>query len=252
MINFDLPTIIAIALVFVLAGFVKGVTGMGLPTVAMGLLGTTMAPVSAASLLVGPSLLTNVLQLFWGPSIVRQIRRHWGMMVGIFCGTIFSTHLIAHDSRGFASVGLGIALMLYSVAGLSALRIRIAPSVEPWLSPAIGLVTGVTTGMTGVFVFPSVPYLQSLNLDRDDLIQALGLSFTVSTIGLMLGLVGNATFDHSTIWASGLAIVPAFAGMGVGQWLRQKISQQAFRTWFFIGLLCLSCDIISTWLIHRL
>ena len=30
--------------------------------------------------------------------------------------------------------------------------------------------------MTGVFVLPLVPYLQSLGLKRDELIQALGLS----------------------------------------------------------------------------
>jgi hypothetical protein len=38
-----LPTL-TVAITFLLAGIVKGVTGMGLPTLAMGLLGTIMPP----------------------------------------------------------------------------------------------------------------------------------------------------------------------------------------------------------------
>jgi len=174
------------------------------------------------------------------------------MMAGIFFGTVASISFLAHDSQGFASLGLGCALLLYSTAGLAQLRMGIPLWLEPWLSPAIGLATGITTGMTGVFVFPSVPYLQSLELDRDDLVQALGLSFTVSTIALMVGLVDNAAFDRSAIWVSSLALVPAFAGMAVGQWLRQKISQRTFRLWFFIGLLVLGGDIVSSWLVRKM
>lgn len=50
---FDLHTI-SFLLIFIAAGLVKGVTGMGLPTVAMGLLGLLMPPQAAAPLLVLP------------------------------------------------------------------------------------------------------------------------------------------------------------------------------------------------------
>ncbi|HYT47888.1 MAG TPA: sulfite exporter TauE/SafE family protein, partial [Burkholderiales bacterium] len=55
---------------FLLAGFVKGVIGLGLPTLAMGLLGIAMPPAQAASLLVMPSLITNFWQLAAGPSLL--------------------------------------------------------------------------------------------------------------------------------------------------------------------------------------
>ena len=37
-------------------------------------------------------------------------------------------------------------------------------------------------------MIPAVPYLQALGLSRDQLVQALGLSFTVSTLALAAGL----------------------------------------------------------------
>lgn len=53
-------TTVFIATVFVLAGLVKGVIGLGLPTIAMGLLALVMAPIEAAAILILPSFLTNV------------------------------------------------------------------------------------------------------------------------------------------------------------------------------------------------
>jgi uncharacterized membrane protein YfcA len=71
------PHVLIVSAVFLLAGAVKGMTGMGLPTVAMGALGAVMPPVVAASLLVVPSFVTNVWQLFAGPSFTGLAsRRH--------------------------------------------------------------------------------------------------------------------------------------------------------------------------------
>jgi uncharacterized membrane protein YfcA len=56
-------TLLFVSAVFFLAGFVKGVIGLGLPTIAMGLLAIVMSPVEAAGLLILPSLLTNAWQI---------------------------------------------------------------------------------------------------------------------------------------------------------------------------------------------
>jgi uncharacterized membrane protein YfcA len=81
------PFAITVALTFLCAGFTKGIIGLGLPTIAMGLLGLVMMPAQAASLLVVPSLVTNLWQLAAGPSITTLSRRLWPMMLGICVGT---------------------------------------------------------------------------------------------------------------------------------------------------------------------
>ena len=64
----DSSFILAVAgFAFVLAGFVKGVLGQGLPTVAVGLLSLIMSPGEAAALVVIPALLTNIWQAWFGP-----------------------------------------------------------------------------------------------------------------------------------------------------------------------------------------
>jgi uncharacterized membrane protein YfcA len=99
------------------------------------------------------------------------------------------------------------------------------------------------TAATGVFMIPAVPYLQGIGLERDDLIQALGLSFTVSTLALAVDLAGGGAFDRPLLLASAAALVPALGGMLVGTWLRGRISPAVFRRCFFAGLLVLGAQL---------
>lgn len=98
------------------------------------------------------------------------------------------------------------------------------------------MLTGVITGATGVFVIPAVPYLGSLDLSKDELIQALGLSFTVSTIALAAALAWTGHYKLTEAGNSLLAVVPALAGMYLGQRVRDKLQPEAFRRWFLAGL----------------
>lgn len=134
--------------------------------------------------------------------------------------------------------------MIYAGMGLFSWHFQVPPRAERALAPAIGVTTGLVTGATGVFVIPAVPYLQALGLFRDDLIQALGLSFTVSTIALALGLASHGAFQAAGAGASALALIPALAGMEAGRRVRQRISLAAFRRWFLIGLLVLGGELL--------
>jgi uncharacterized protein len=231
------------AAIFLFAGGIKGVIGMGLPLVAMGLLSLLTTPAEAAALLVVPSLVTNCWQLAAGPSFAKTLRRLWSMMIGIALGTWAGGGLLASDTGGRAELGLGAVLGIYAVLALAKIRIRVPEGAERWWSPLIGAATGLVTAATGVFSVPSVPYLEALALERDDLIQALGLSFTVSSLVLGIGLARDGVFDASLARASLLALIPTLAGMCVGQWVRLRISAAKFRLWFLLGLLALGLDL---------
>ncbi|HEV2675698.1 MAG TPA: sulfite exporter TauE/SafE family protein [Aliidongia sp.] len=237
-------SLILITLTFLLAGFVKGVIGLGLPTVAVGLLGLVMLPAQAAALLVVPSMVTNLWQLFAGPRFGPLVRRLWPMLLMICVGTWCGAGLLTDGSAGRATAALGAALIVYAILGLSRLQLKVPPRWERPLSPIIGGVTGLVTAATGVFVLPAVPFIQALDFEREDLIQALGLSFTVSTLALAAGLAHDGAFDAATAWHSGLTVIPALAGMGIGQWVRVRVRPALFRTCFFVGLLALGADLL--------
>ncbi|MGK8795714.1 sulfite exporter TauE/SafE family protein [Burkholderia cenocepacia] len=234
----QIHTLTIIALVFLLAGAVKGMIGLGLPTIAMGLLTLAMPPSAAASLLLVPSFITNIWQLWLGPSFGPLLRRLWPLIAGLTIGTLTGGLPALATGSAWTHAALGVVLILYGLWGLAAARLP-ALGRETWLSAVVGYLTGVVTAATGVFVVPAVPYLQALRLSKDDLIQALGLSFTASTIALGLQLRVSGALQTVDLGVSALALVPALAGMAGGQYARRVMSEKTFKRCFFVGLIAL-------------
>jgi uncharacterized membrane protein YfcA len=103
----------------------------------------------------------------------------------------------------------------------------------------MGAANGAVSTATGVFMFPVIPYIQSLGLERDDLVQAQGISFTVSTLALTIVLLGSGTLNAANAAGSMVAMAVTFIGMFLGQYVRKFIRAEIFRFLFFIGMLVL-------------
>ena len=236
-------SLLPIAAIFLLAGFVKGVIGMGLPTVAVGVLGLLMSPSQAAAVLILPSLVTNVWQAFAGGHLRDVARRLWPMLIGVCIGTYAAALVVPNASGGQATIWLGLALVVYAAFGLCNIHLRTPQRHEGWIGALVGLATGVISFATAVFAIPGVPYVQSLGFDRDRLVQALGLSFTVSTVALAAALSHTGEMTAKVAAPAAVALVAAFAGMVVGQKVRGLASPKTFRLCFFIGLLALGAHL---------
>jgi hypothetical protein len=229
----------AVAAAFLLAGFVKGVIGLGLPTVGIGLLGLVMSPAQAATVLIVPSLVTNVYQCVVGGGLLALARRLWPMLAGLCIGTWIGAAYLPKGAGGEATIGLGVALVIYAALGLFRVHFKVPPRSETWLGLVIGIATGAVTVATGVFALPGVPYIQALQFERDKLVQALGMSFTVSTITLAIALSHAGEISTSLLGPSIAGLVAAILGMGLGQIVRGMVKPETFRIFFCLGLLAL-------------
>jgi uncharacterized protein len=231
--------------VFALAGLVKGVIGLGLPTISMRLLATVMSPAHAAAILLFPSFVTNVWQMVAGPALGITFHRLWPMMLAVCVGTWAGLGLMTGTIARFGTAVLGAALALYAITGLGAFRLSAPKGWEPILSLVVGAVTGLITAATGVFVIPAVPYLQAIGLEKEELVQALGLSFTVSTLALAVNVGFEGGLQVSMANETITALALACAGMWIGQSIRLVLSPSSFRSWSFAGLLLLGLYLIA-------
>jgi uncharacterized protein len=234
----ELALAVFIAAVFLFAGGIKGVLGLGLPTVGMGLLSIVMTPVQAAGILVIPALVTNIWQVASGPALLALVRRFALMIVATVIGTFSTVEFLASSSQSTTGA-LGAVLALYGTYGLIGPRLEIGSRSERWLSPLVGLVTGMLNGATGVFVIPTAPYLASLRLDKEELVQIVGINAFICPLALAVALMalGQLRIDVAGSWM--IALVFSLAGMYVGQLVRRRTDEQVFRRIFFVGLLAL-------------
>src|SRR5690349_10612051 len=132
-------TLIFICLVFALAGITKGVIGLGLPTIAMGLLAVVLPSSEAAAILVLPSLVTNVWQMLAGSHLRSLVRRLWPLNLGACLGTWLAAALLSGVGGRHGGLALGLALVAYALSGLGQLRLLVRSRAEPIVGPLLGL-----------------------------------------------------------------------------------------------------------------
>jgi uncharacterized membrane protein YfcA len=231
--------LIFIAAVFLLAGFVKGVIGLGLPTVSMGLLAVAMAPAHALAIVVVPGILTNIWQTFAGPYFLGIVKRLWPLLLGLAVGIRLNAGMMTGPYARYGTVLIGVLLVIYAIVSLRKFAITVRPQDEKWIGGAIGLTTGIISAATGVQVIPSMPFLQALGMKKDELIQALGVFFTVATLAQAFNLSAAGLLDQSTALPGVIALATSFTGMAIGQAVRTRLDPDSFRRWFLISMIVL-------------
>ena len=227
-----------VGLAFLFAGFIKGAVGIGLPTIVMGLLSIIMPPAQAAALMVMPALATNIWQMAAGPALGALVRRYITMIVMVFIGTFITVGLMT-KTAALAGAALGAVLAAYGTYGLWGRRFQVERTTERWLSPLAGLVTGLIAGATGVFVIPTAPYLTSLKLNAEELVQSIGILAFVCPLAIGLALAVHGQYHAHMAGTSFLALFPALAGMWLGIRLRRRLRAVVFMKWFFAALIAL-------------
>jgi uncharacterized membrane protein YfcA len=180
-----------------------------------------------------------------GPYLLGLVKRLGGMLLGMFAGGWLGNGILTGTNAKPAAIGLGLVLIAYALIGLTNLRFSVPRRAEFWLGPLVGLATGFVMAATGVFVIPALPYLQAIGLEKDELVQALGLHFSVSTVALTLVLWDGGAFGVSLGTLSLFAIVPAVVGMYAGQRVRARLSVAAFRVALYLGLLALGALLVG-------
>lgn len=233
----DIELVVTVLLVFVLAGFVKGVIGMGLPTVSVALLILLVGVKQALALMLIPSIATNVWQGALGGHFVSLMKRLWPMFAAAAPAIWLGAGVLAKADALLLAAIFGVMLAIYSASALLKFSVPAPGRHETWLTPAIGATTGFITGLTGSFVVPAVLYLQALGLSRDALVQAMGIAFTISTFLLGVALLGHSLLPAELGLLTVGALVPSAVGMVLGQKVRQQLSEERFRQVFFAALL---------------
>jgi uncharacterized membrane protein YfcA len=241
---FDTHTLIIVAATFLLAGTVKGVIGLGLPTVSLGILTAAIDLPTAMALLLVPSFVTNFWQGTVGGNAKEIFARTWHFLLAAAITVPIGALALSRLDLSWLSVLLGSLLICYGGFSLAGARLTITSHREFYTGPLFGAGNGILTGMTGSFVVPGVMYLQAINLPRDMLVQAMGILFTISTAALGVALGDNKLLTADMGYLSALAVVPAILGMVVGQQLRKLLSEQLFRRVVFASLLVLGAYII--------
>ncbi len=243
----DLPELsecVIVSMVLLLAGGVKGVIGLGLPTVSLAILTIIIDLPTAMVIILAPTLVTNIWQAAIGGYAKELLRRLWPFFLTATATILIGVAILTRVKLFWLTALLGVLLTIYAILNLLSYRFTIQPQNERLFGCIAGLLNGLAAGMTGSSVVPGVMYLQAIGLSRDKLIQAMGILFALFALALGAGLQYNQILGSERIALSVIAVFPALVGMVLGRRIRGYLSESLFKRIFFSALLMLGLYLV--------
>jgi uncharacterized membrane protein YfcA len=227
-----------------LAGGVKGIIGLGLPLTALSIIGAVADLRLAIALIAIPIVATNIYQAFDGGRAMEMLRRYWVINLCSVVGTVIGAQILFIVDPDILTTTLGVVVIVYVAINATGFAIRISDSTSPWAAPPLGILSGLLTGTTGSVGIPIALYLQAQRLDKESFLRAIALTFLISASMLVIALLEKGAIGKETALVSAASLIPAFAGMAIGQRLRGRLSEDLFRKFVFLFLMVAAANLI--------
>jgi len=226
---FDPLILSFLAFSFLLAGGVKGAAGMGLPTTAMGLSTLMVEPRLAVALILIPMITSNAWQVYRSGDTLRACRTYLPFAIALMV-CVFVTVLLTSDAPDavlFAT--LGGTLLVFVTVNLTRWRPRIPESQDSGYQTGAGIIAGIMGGLTSVWAPPLAVYLAAKDVTKDEFVRATGLLIFLGSVPLAIGYLSQGHMSAKVALISTLMILPTFAGFAIGENIRHRLSEQAFK-----------------------
>lgn len=245
--DFTLPEFSLILLVvfaFAVGGGIKGIVGLGLPTIAAAIMASVIDLRMAIAILIIPLLATNLWQVVQVGAVGALTRRFGLLNIAAGTGLWIGTEILFSVDPRWMQIGLGILLIINAGFQVTRGLPRIPRRHEAMLSVPVGLISGVIGGMTGSQGIVIADYLASLDLTRDEYVQGVGLSFFLTGLAWVAAIWVNGGITAETLPLSAIALVAALAAMAVGTRIRHRLPQARFRQAVFVVMALMGANLI--------
>ncbi len=226
------------------AGVVKGVVGIGIPMVSIALLSLAVSVPQAVALLPVPILVANTWQAFRGGRFKAAVHRFWPLIAALGIGIAAGALLLKRVDDRVLQALIGMAVIVFSITSLSTPELRVSAGAEKSVGIVAGGLGGVLGGMSSLFGPPIMMFLVSLHLPRDEFVAVIGTIYLLGGVFLLAALTGVRVMGAEELALSSLATLPLLAGMVVGQRLRNRISQTAFRKGLLITVMLIGASVL--------
>ena len=242
--EFGVLLILWCALSLAVAGVVKGLVGVGIPMVAIALLSLAISVPQAVVLLPVPILVTNAWQAIANGYFLKTLRRFPALITTMIVGTAIGGHMLATVEIHTLHMVIGVTLIVFAGISLANPRMSLPVKAETAVGTVAGGLGGLLGGMSALFGPPVLMYLVALKLQMNEFVGTVTTIYFIGGLVLLVVLAGFRVMGPAEIGWSALATVPLFAGMLLGERLRHRVSQDAFRKGLLVTVMLIGISLL--------
>ena len=236
--SFDLwASLPLFAVIFLTAGVIKGTLGIGLPTVAVGLMSQFFPPHLAIALVVFPLLTTNLWQALRERVGLDTVKTYWRLMAALSVSLWITTFFVVQTSPDVLLGVIGFVIAVFAITSLVKSTPELPERFDSLGQIVAGITAGILGGLTSIWGPPLVTYLLARRVERDEFVKAAGLFLFVGGLPLMVGFWQAGLFRGEAAQVSAVMVIPAVLGFTIGEAVRRRMSAENFRTallWMFL------------------
>lgn len=223
------PVFLFVLFALVTSAFIKGSLGLGFSTICLAILANVIDLKVAISIVVIPSLISNLMVMIEAGNFRFSLQTFFWMLFMAIPGMAVGLQVLRQADNTASLYILSGVLVVYGCWGLLNRHFKTREHLVPRLNPVIGFLTGAVNGATGSQIFPIMPYLLSLQISKDVLVQTINMSFTLCSLIMLSALYYMQALDTKSIFTYSLGIIPVMLGVWLGGKVRRRLSEQRYR-----------------------
>jgi len=221
--------LIFILTAYIVAASIKGLTGIGFSTSCLPIMALRLDLKVAIPLVIIPSIVSNIVVMIQAGRFREALKRFWPMYLASIPGLLIGLSILVAINVSAAKAILGLVLIVYVSWALANKHLALSEKWERILKPPAGFFTGFINGLTGSQVMPSLPYLLSLNLHKNDFVQAINISFTLSSLIMLVGMNRLGHLPPSTFMLAVGGLIPVLTAVYIAGKLQHKLTGESHR-----------------------
>jgi uncharacterized membrane protein YfcA len=211
------------------AAFVKGAIAFGFPAVATPILALFVDVKVAVPVLILPNMTMDAIQVRRLGGFVSTVRRMAVLLAFGVVGTVVGTRLLVVLPPRVVTALVGGLVLLFVALNATRFRPRVPTTWAPWLAPPMGLVAGISGGLSNVPGLPLVIYYYSLRLPKAEFIRTVAITFLVLKVIQLGALMWYGLLTWAILGASVALTAVGLAGFAVGLQVQDRLEAEMFN-----------------------
>jgi len=238
-------TTVLVGLTALGSAFVKGVTGMAFPLFATPVVALLTDIRTAIVVLLAPNILMDVVLIARKRFPLEHLKRLWPMLVAGILGVFLGTYLLVTIPERAVNLILAAIVFVFVGQSLWAKGVALPEGWEPAVSPVVGLVAGILTGVSNTLSPIVAIYMLSLQLGKFDFVKSVALVFFSFKMAQVGAVWRWQLFTADRLWLSAAATAFAFAGFGIGLRVQDRIVQSTFNRVLLVLLVLMGALLVA-------
>jgi hypothetical protein len=223
-----------VSLAFFVAGVVKGVIGIGLPTTAITIMTFFVSPLMALGLNLIPMTVTNIWQFSKADNPRELIKNYKYFAISLVVFILITSFYANQIGDNVVRLIFAVAVLLFVSLQIFGFNFKMNPKRDSLWQSSLGTLGGIFGGAASIWAVPVTMYLLMKNVKPKQFVDISGFLIMIGCLPVSIGYIATGVFQPNMFIYGALGSVIGIVGFQIGEKLRNKVNAKTFKNLLLI------------------